>query len=212
MATRLLLVRHGETTYNASGVVSGQADVPLTGPGDCQVAALARRLADRRIDHVVSSPLARAVATAEAIAAPHGLGVRLDDDLRELGMGAWEGRTPREIRAREPATFDAWRARPDRVVPEGGESVAALADRAMRAAENLPPGTVVWSTHGGFIGVLLCRLLGVPQHRRSQLHTDNASVSEVYFDGKYPVLRALNATEHLADLLPDHHRPVYASP
>ncbi|MGH2516938.1 MAG: histidine phosphatase family protein [Ktedonobacterales bacterium] len=180
---RLLLVRHGATANNAAGRFTGQTDSPMSALGERQARALAARLAPRQLDGVVSSDLQRASLLATAIAEAHGVPLRLDPALREFAMGGWEGATFAEIQAREPERFQCWRDDPLNVAPPGGESVLQVRDRLVGALDHCraeyPDGTVLWVTHGGCIGVLLCHLLGVDPRRRWQFRKDNAALSEI---------------------------------
>lgn len=105
--TELLLTRHGETDWNAAGRWQGHSDTPLNEEGRRQARALAETLS--AVDAVYSSDLARARETAEILAAPHGLEVRIDARLRERGFGAWEGLTNAEIEGRFPDELGRWR-------------------------------------------------------------------------------------------------------
>src|SRR3954469_18439411 len=94
--TELLLVRHGETDWNAEGKLQGHTDRPLNDYGRRQAEALAERLAEERVDAVYARDLARTRETAEIVGARLGLPVVLDPDLRERNWGTWEGLTPGE--------------------------------------------------------------------------------------------------------------------
>jgi broad specificity phosphatase PhoE len=199
---RLVLVRHGVTASNLERRFTGQLDVPLSGLGERQARAAAAALADTSLDVVVSSDLRRAWATATAIAEPHGLVPEMDPDLREICMGTWEGRSVWEIEAEDPELIANWRKDPLRYVPPGGESLedfqARLVGALSRWLDRRSHGTLLWVTHGGSIGTLLCHLLGMESSRREQFRRDNAAITEVELDGPRPVLCRMNDTSHLA--------------
>jgi broad specificity phosphatase PhoE len=217
---RLLMVRHGATANNAAARYTGQSDVPLSPLGERQVEAVARVLADVRLDAIISSDLARARSTAEAIARYHQVLVLLDPDLREIAIGAWEGLTYAEALQRDPELVAAWQSgRPEslRVAPPGGETTLVFRDRLARAldrwraAYSQPDDTVLWVTHGGVLGVLLCHLLGMDLTRRWQFRKDNAAITELEIGDNpvqadtdtgasipYAILMRLNDTSHLA--------------
>jgi broad specificity phosphatase PhoE len=203
---RLLIARHGATANNAQARYTGQSDAGLSALGTAQAEALARRLASEHLDAIVSSDLARARATAEAIAAyHHGVSLRLDADLREVALGAWEGHTPAEAAVLYPETYARWRTDAVEVAPPGGETVRAFQGRVVRALEcwraEYPDGTVLWVTHGGVLGVLLCHLLGMDLARRGQFRRDNAALTELELRAEgYAMLMRLNDTGHLAGL------------
>lgn len=202
---RLLLARHGATANNAQQRYTGQSDVPLSPLGERQAEALALRLASERLDCVVASDLSRARATADTVAGPHGLSVRLDADLREISMGAWEGSTYAELLDREPDALRRWRADPVAYAPPHGETIAQVRDRLVVALDRwrsaYPAGTVVWVTHGGVIGILLCHLLGMDLNRRWQFRRDNAALTELDLSEHVAVLMSLNDTGHLRALM-----------
>jgi probable phosphoglycerate mutase len=139
MPPRILFIRHAESEWNARGLWQGWGDPPLSARGVSQAEALAMQLeAHGRIDALVTSSLARAVQTAEAVAARLGIEVRPDPRLRELGVGSWEGRLRRDIElgdARGLAHFDTG---DPHARAGGGETMMELAARARPAlAEHL---------------------------------------------------------------------------
>lgn len=159
--TRLLLIRHGETAWNAVGRVQGQLDVPLSSTGMWQAGRLAQRLEQSRehepIHAVVTSTLARAWLTARPLASALGLDVQPDDRLRERAFGIFEGSTMEEITARWPKEFVLWRSRdPDWPIPEG-ESARQFIARTLAAFADLVHAwlgrTVAVVTHGGVLDV-----------------------------------------------------------
>lgn len=202
---RLLLARHGATANNAQQRYTGQSDVPLSPLGERQAEALGQRLASERLECVVASDLSRARRTAEAVAQPHDIAVRLDADLREISLGAWEGATYAELLDREPEAMRRWQSDPTTYAPPGGETVAQVRDRLVVALERwrtaYPAGTVLWVTHGGVIGILLCHLLGMDLNRRWQFRRDNAALTELDLGGDYAILMNLNDTTHLRTLM-----------
>jgi probable phosphoglycerate mutase len=147
--TTLLLVRHGETDWNAAGRLQGQTDAPLNEHGRRQAATVAGRLAGDGVAAVYTSDLVRAKETAEIIGATLRLGVVVDPDLRERDWGSWEGLTAAE---RERVEFV-------------GEPQEAHRERVLRAmhriAERHPAQRVVVVTHGGSMRRVQAAILGV---------------------------------------------------
>jgi len=203
-ATRLIVVRHGETTYNVEGRITGMRDAALTELGKQQAERVGAYLADRRIDAIVASDLQRARETAQAIANSHNLPVLEDPDLREIGMGEWEGLRFGEIIERDPELAKRVRADPTHYTPPEGETLEHLRTRLVHALKHwttrYPDGTVVWVSHGGTIGVLFCHLMDIDLNRRHQFRHHNASIHEVIVGGKYPIFEHLNETAHLRDM------------
>ncbi|ATO17092.1 bifunctional RNase H/acid phosphatase [Micromonospora sp. WMMA2032] len=205
--TRLILVRHGETERTVQKRYSGRGDVPLTERGRAQARATAARVAELApsVAAVVSSPLSRCVATAEAVAARVGEPpVRTDDDLIECDFGIWEGRTFAEVRQGWPGELDAWLAS-TRVAPPQGESFAEVAERTGRAVDRLrsayPGETVVVVSHVSPIKLVLRDALAAGDAFLHRLYLDTAGVSvlDLYPDGGVAV-RLVNDTAHLRNL------------
>jgi broad specificity phosphatase PhoE len=201
---RLLIARHGATQNNLEARWTGQLDVPLAPLGERQAHLLAEALATAHFDAVVSSDLRRALDTSESIARLHGLEVQRDPDLREISVGSWSGRSGASIRAEDPAMAARWEADPIHVAPPGGETVAELQLRAIRAYDRwyatYPTGDVLWVTHGGFLAALLCHVLGVDLARRWQFRRDNASITELEVGERGALLVRLNDISHLRGL------------
>ncbi|MGW5576354.1 bifunctional RNase H/acid phosphatase [Micromonospora chokoriensis] len=206
-ATRLILVRHGETPYTEQRRYSGRGDVPLSEKGRAQVEATAARVAALApsVAAVLSSPLSRCTATAAAIAGALGdVPVRTEDDLIECDFGQWEGRTFAEVREGWPGEMDAWLASP-RVAPPGGESFTHVAERAHRVVAGLlsayPGETVVVVSHVSPIKLVLRDALAAGDGFLHRLFLDAAGISvlDMWPDGGVAV-RTVNDTSHLAAL------------
>jgi probable phosphoglycerate mutase len=164
----------------------------------------AARLAKRpfgAVDAVVSSPLPRAVQTAEAIAGPLGLPVEIVDDFIETDFGVWEGLTFGEAAEVDGPLLRSWQGRID-VAPPGGETFAAVGKRVERGRDAVvaghPDSTVLVVTHVTPIKWLVCAALEAPPVALFRLHLDTASVSIVdyYADGNRSVT-LVNDTAHL---------------
>jgi len=164
---RILLARHGETTWNTEGRHQGQGfDVPLSESGRAQALALAARLRGEPIARAIASPLLRARQTAEL-----ALDIlTLDPGLMEISHGEWEGRLASEIREEYPELQQAWRERPHTVRLPGGESFQEVQDRAWAALVKACEGlcgdeTLLLVSHDGVNRALICRILGLPLSR-----------------------------------------------
>jgi broad specificity phosphatase PhoE len=157
--TRLLLVRHAESTWNAVGRWQGQGDPPLSERGREQARELARGLARAGLERVVTSDLARAVETGAALARELALPALRCAGLRELDVGRWTGLTRAEIAARDAAALAAFDAGSDAAAAGGGETRAALAGRARASLAALsrawPDSCVAVVTHLGVIRAVL---------------------------------------------------------
>ena len=203
-ATRLLLVRHGETELTAQRRYSGRGDVPLTPRGLAQARATAARVAELapELAAVVTSPLSRCTTTAEAIsAATGGAPVVVERDLVECDFGEWEGCTFAEVRERWPAELAAWLASTE-VAPPGGESFAEVAGRLRQLRSRLLDAyrgqTVVLVSHVSPLKLLLRDALAATDAFLHRLYLDPAGISivDTWPDGGVAV-RAINDTAHL---------------
>ena len=169
---RVLLARPGETPWNAEGRYQGQRDIPLSPVGIVQAQSLGERLRDERIDRAIASPLARAQLTAVLALGERAPMLQLDEGLREIGHGDWEGLLSSEIGERDGHRLQAWREAPETVMMPGagGESLRTVGDRAWKAFERACEGlgedeTVLIVAHDAVNRVLLCRVLGLPLSR-----------------------------------------------
>jgi broad specificity phosphatase PhoE len=202
-ATLLYLVRHAETVWNAERRIQGSLDAPLTDRGIRQVWALVEAMRGIRLAAVYSSPLQRALATAQPIAEAHGLPVRVVEGLREIDQGEWESRLLDEIRETDGARLQAWWDAPETVRMPGGETLVEVQRRAMRALLEIvghhPGETVAAVTHGGVGKCLLLALLAAPLSSYWRIRQHNACMNIVEFDGDRPRLIALNETSHLRE-------------
>ena len=198
---RLLLVRHGETPWNAEGRWQGQTDVPLSPRGRCQAAALARVLAADTVHALYASDLWRARETALILAKPLGLPVHTEPRLREMAFGHWEGLTYDEIEQRDAKTLTAWYADPLQVAPPGGETLAQVSERVQAVLTCLvsfcQEHTAVLVAHGGPLRVLLCLALGLPPQAHWQFVLAPGSLTELRIEAQGTVLWRLNETQHL---------------
>ncbi len=161
--TRLIVWRHGNTDWNATGRVQGQSDVPLNDLGQRQAVDAAELLVRFRPDAIVSSDLRRAADTAAALGAVTGLPVRYDSRLRERYFGPWQGLLMTEIAERFPEQHARWTQGADVI----GDDIETLDDMGKRMADAFtdaaalaPSGTVVVTTHGASARQGVMQLLG----------------------------------------------------
>ncbi len=181
--TELLIVRHGETDWNAELRFQGHADRPLNETGRAQARALADELASVPADAIYSSDLARALETAEILSERLGLPVTALRELREIDVGDWEGLTREEIDVQFPSGSRAWRS--GKPGWSGGETYEQLAARVLPALERIardyPNGRVVVVGHGGTIRSVRAHLarLSVAEHRRRLPSIRNCEVFRI---------------------------------
>jgi probable phosphoglycerate mutase len=198
-----LQLRHGQTSLSVDRRFAGRGDVPLTETGQQQAAAAAARLAGRRIDMIVSSPLQRARRTAEAAAEATGAALAIEDGLMETDFGDWEGLTFAEAAERWPKEMSAWLADAE-VAPPGGESFAGAARRVLPALDRIlaayQGATVLVVSHVTPIKTLICKAVLAPPAALFRIHLDLASLTEIdWFEDGPVLLRSLNDTAHLGE-------------
>ncbi|MFI5755554.1 bifunctional RNase H/acid phosphatase [Streptomyces sp. NPDC051569] len=200
-----VLLRHGETALTPEKRFSGSggSDPELSAVGRRQAEAVAASLAARgTVQEIVSSPLRRCRETAEAVAARLGLGVSVEEGLRETDFGAWEGLSFAEVRERYADDLNAWLASPAAAPTGGGESFATVgrrvADVRDRLLERYAGRTVLLVTHVTPVKTLVRLALGAPPESLFRMELSAASLSAVayYADGNASV-RLLNDTSHL---------------
>jgi broad specificity phosphatase PhoE len=195
----LYLVRHGESTYNVEGRLQGQSDAPVLSPlGRKHAEAVAAALGALAIEAIYSSPLRRAMQTAERVGEVVNLPVVADDRLKEIDIGIFEGSLASDIADRFPNEAASWRSQdPDYRIP-GGESRRDLMRRAESALRDLRDAAherVVVIAHGGVLAAALKALLGVPA-QRNPFMLYNGSISQLEWSNQVKLL-TLNQTDHL---------------
>ena len=178
--TRLIIVRHGETEWNACGRLQNHLDSPLTELGVRQAHALAERLASIPIDAFYTSDLGRAVSTAAVIEEAINRSYMLMPALRERGMGCFEGLAWDEIKSSFPDHHEAFLADKTRAVP-GGESGEEFQSRIAKACDELAdrhPGQVILAvSHGHVLEVFLRTVMQIPLHQPRPARLPNASLN-----------------------------------
>lgn len=169
---RLVMLRHGQTEFNAGSRMQGQIDTDLSDLGRAQAVAAAEVLAKRQPLLIVSSDLRRAHDTALTLSEHSGQPVRVDTRLRETNLGDWQGMTHAEVDAMSPGARIAWRE-DAKLAPHGGESRIDVADRSLPLVAELIAGEPEWGAddperpvvlvaHGGLIAALTAALLDLP--------------------------------------------------
>ncbi len=203
MTTRLVLVRHGQTAYNAEVRFMGQLDVPLDEIGRIQAQAVARRLSGERPAAMYSSGLSRAFDTASAIrsAIPSHPELRIDGRLTEGHFGLWQGKTYDSLKINDAQRLREWETDRMNAAPPEGESLGDIAKRVQAAyndimAENQDKSVIIVG-HGGSLQVLIALALGLPLESYWKLWVSNASVSELRIDEWGAILQLLNDVSHL---------------
>jgi broad specificity phosphatase PhoE len=199
----LLLVRHGQSTWNQEHRIQGQLDPSLSDDGRRQAAQLGRRLAGRRFAALYSSDLKRAAETAAAIGAAIGLVPIPTAELREIYLGDWEGLRTEELADRFPEAWASWAEEPDWDLVPGGEGSAAFEARVEAALDSIfqrhheGQGDVLAVTHGGVIQIALHHVVGRPGRGIFPFRIQNASLSVIERRNGRLVVSGVNDIGHL---------------
>lgn len=203
--TEILLIRHGETAWNASKRLQGHLDIPLNTEGERQAAALARALSDEALDAVIASDLQRARQTAEAITAARGMTVRIERGLRERCYGAFEGMLYGEIGQRYPEAYAAWQARDiDARFPEGAHVAETMREFSQRALATITRiagegryRKLALVTHGGVLECAYRAAQGMDFSQARDFPIFNTSINRFVWDGQALTLLQWGDVAHL---------------
>jgi broad specificity phosphatase PhoE len=203
--TRVYLVRHGATQLTAEDRFSGSVGVELSDEGRWQASQLGVRLQNEQVAAVYSSPLSRAMETAQILSGHCRVETSARDGLREIGHGHWEGLTRAEVEAQFQREYAEWVEDPFTVAPEGGESGVVVLARALPVIREIvarhPGERVLVVSHKATIRLLLSSLLGFDA-RGYRDRLDQAPASLNILDFKDPVrarLMLFNDTSHYAN-------------
>ena len=206
-ATRLLLIRHGETDWNAAGRIQGEIDIPLNARGREQARRLAAALAERdAIAHIYSSDLARALETARILERATQAPVTTSAALRERRFGAFQGRTFTDVRVSDPEASERWRRRDPSWAPPGGETLLEFRDRIIPAVAALARASageqIAVVAHGGVLDVLYRAATGQELELARAWKIPNAAVNRVLWtaDSGFTLVGWAD-TSHLEDSL-----------
>lgn len=190
--TEILLIRHGETAWNAVRRLQGHLDIPLNAEGERQAAALGRALLDESLDAIYSSDLQRARQTAQEIAAPRGMAVQVERGLRERCYGAFEGMLYAEIQQRYPEAHAAWQARDiDVRFPQGVHTAETMREFSERVVDTITRlvadgkyRKLALVTHGGVLECAYRAAQGLGFARKRDFEIRNASINRFQWNGQ----------------------------
>jgi broad specificity phosphatase PhoE len=190
---QLILVRHGETSWNVEEVFRGRARIDLDEAGLRQAELVAGYLRQMHIEAVYSSPLERAVHTAEAIAVKHRLLVHSSEALNDLDFGDWEGKSIAVVREAFPEQYMLWISHPERARLPGGETLGDATRRAMTAVHQAiadHQGNVVMVSHRVVIKTLTLALMGLDESKFWNVRVDPCSITAFeHSEGRFILLK-----------------------
>jgi broad specificity phosphatase PhoE len=198
--TKIVLVRHGETEWNVGEVFRGRIDVELNETGLKHAGLLAAYLSIWKIDAVYSSPLKRALKTAEVIARYHQLDVQVAPGLIDFDYGEWQGLSHQEVKDKYRELYAAWLKHPQQVKMVDGDSLDEVRKRAMEVLEGVIAkyeGSVVLVSHRVVNKVLICALLGLDNSHFWNIGQDACGITNFVCENKRFILTRHNDTSYL---------------
>jgi len=200
---QLILARHGETEWNVEKVFRGRADVNLDQVGTKQAELLGKYLSDWELEAIYSSPVKRALDTANIVARYQKVAVHIAEGLIDFDYGAWQSLPEQEVKRLYPDLLSKWHNNPHEVKMPGGESLEDVTRRAVEVVNYVLPrhrGNVLLVSHRVVIKVLICCLLGLDNSHFWNINQDVGGITIFdYADGRF-VLTKHNDTSHLREL------------
>jgi len=182
----------------------GRADIELDGVGIKQAEATARRISEWQVSAVYSSPLRRALKTAEILAQRFGLEVKTLSGIIDIDYGEWQGLSPEEATTKYNALYSKWLDSPHKVNFPGGESLDKVRERAASAVDGLiaqhPRETIALVTHKVVCQILILNLLGLDNSHFWEVVQEVGAVNLFEVRGGIPSALSLNDTCHLKDV------------
>ena len=209
---RIVLARHGQTDWNRTYLFQGKTDIPLNDAGREQAHALAERLSPWEAEVVYSSPLERAMYTAEVIAKRLGLSPVALPELQEVDFGTWEGRSILGLKKERSADFERWNADPFFNPPPGAETWDDIKGRLARAVRRMldgPQSRIVAVSHGGIMRGLYAVLLGFDPHTVWRMNVSNCAMSGVEWRAGRASLMFSNDDLHIRGGAPGRKLPIW---
>lgn len=201
---RVILVRHGKTDWNEEGVFRGRIDVKLNECGIQQTKIIGEKLSEVQIVAIYSSPLSRAMETAEIIASFHNLHVKVLSEFIDIDFGRWQGLSMVEVKKRYPDTYLRWQKYPHRVMIPGGENLDRIRERVIHGLEEIlsrhPEETVAIVSHGAVNKVLLCAVLGLDNSHFWKVKQDNGAINIFEYTKYSSKVFLFNDTCHLKSI------------
>ncbi len=198
--TKIILVRHGETQWNVEEIFRGRIDIELNETGLKQAELLAKYLGAIKIDAIYSSPLRRALKTAEIIASYHKLAVEIAPGLIDFDYGEWQGLPHQEVKDKYKGLYAEWINRPDQVKMPAGESLGEVRERAMAVVDRIIAkykGSVVLVSHRVVNKVLICVLLGLDNSHFWNIRQDTCGITTFTYENERLILIKHNDTSYL---------------
>jgi alpha-ribazole phosphatase len=202
--TKVIFIRHGQTSWNKEKKYQGHSDISLNETGFRQAELVGKRLAKEKVNAIYSSDLLRACQTAELIAQYHALPVIRKQDLREINFGEWEGLTYQEIMNSWPEILTTMYSQPSKTCPPQGENFDRVRQRVSRALQQCivkhQNETIVIVSHGGTMRVILCAALGIDLDKMWFIRQDSTAINIIQYFDHQVVVSLVNDICHIKGL------------
>lgn len=198
--TELIIIRHGETEWNVAEVFRGRIDIDLSETGVKQAELLAGYLSPSAIEAIYSSPLKRALKTAQIIAQPHKLKVNVEPDLIDFNFGRWQGLSHQEVKEKYGELYATWITHPEQVRMPDGETLTDVRKRVIRVIDKVikkSTGTMVIVGHRVVNKIIICALLGLDNGHFWKIRQDTGGISIFSYQNEQLILTRHNDTSFL---------------
>jgi len=198
--TEIILVRHGETEWNVAEVFRGQIDIDLNENGVKQAELLAGYLSTSTIEVIYSSPMKRALKTAEIIANPHKLKVNVEPDLIDFNFGRWQGLSHEEVKKKYGRLYATWITHPEQVKMPDGETLEDIKKRVILINNKIiknHKGTIIIVGHRVVNKVMICAFLGLDNSHFWKIRQDTGGISIFSYQNGQFILTRHNDTSFL---------------
>ncbi|HBH48196.1 MAG TPA: histidine phosphatase family protein [Bacteroidales bacterium] len=200
-ATKITIVRHGETKWNVAMKLQGHQDSALTKNGIRQAEQVSHALKDRRFDVIYSSDLNRALKTAQTINTHFNLEIKSDPNLRERAFGVMEGLTREEIAEKYPDLFHIYMHRNSIEPVPGGESLIEFSERVIKAIETIvsvnSEKEILVVAHGGVLDCIIRKIFNMQPHERRSFTLQNSSINKISIENGKWILQEWGNIDHL---------------
>lgn len=201
---RLILARHGQTEWNVKRMFRGRIDIPLNETGVRQANAVAKKLSAFKIRKIYSSPLKRALQTAEAVGKRLNLKPIPENDLIEINYGKWQGLAVDEVQKKYRALYAKWLKTPGKTAIPGGETLKRARTRVSlklnKILNQYRNGDIVIVAHEVIIKVILCKLLNLSDNFFWKLKQDTGAITILEYHNGVSAILSLNDTCHLGSI------------
>jgi len=202
--TTIILIRHGECEGNIKGMFRGRSDFPLNKRGLAQARDLAKELKSFPIKYIFTSPLLRAMQTAELIACEHNLEIKIEAGLNNIELGSWEGRLMEEIASLFPREWDLWLNNPEKLKLKDMETLSEVQKRAKDCLDNLvyrhSGELIALVSHRAVLKPLVAACINISSPYFWKIHFDTASYSILtHRESRGYCLMQLNQNKHLKE-------------